>query len=196
MKFNETSLAHGLSHRLYYEQGYDVAEIHIDKLYYILFRGIAGTLKDNKSKEHPTSFVINELDGKMVAAMTVEYFENGDNPGNWTLTWTFDEEDLPANTKKIELQNDLTHSYFRVASGEKYGIIFEDRTCLVVTMTYCAEHLYKWLDENAKEGSTIDVELDNVFSASVVVEDGKKVMSVEPAGEIKTFIKEDAAIEA
>jgi hypothetical protein len=131
----------------------------------------------------------------MVAAMTIEYFDNKENPGNWTLTWTFNEEDLPANTNKLDLQNDNTHPYFRVAAGEKYGIKFYDRSALVILMTVAAEQLYKWLDENAKEGSIIDIELESVFTASVEVVDGNKVFAVEPAGEIKTLIKDDSAIE-
>ena len=196
MEFNSTNLPHNISHGLYNEKGYDVAETHIDKLYYTLFYAVANALKDNKSKDTPTSFMITEVSGKPIAAATVEYFDGkGDNPGNWSLVWTFNPDEVPANATKLDLQNDLTHSYFRVIAGDKYGMKFYDRTSIVTLMTYSLEQLYKWLDENAKEGSIIDIELESVFTASVEVVDGKKVFAVEPAGEIKTLIKDDSAIE-
>lgn len=192
-KFNDTNLAHNLSEILYNEKYYTVAEAHADKLFVILFNGIAETLKDNKDKTIPTTFIIDELDGKFIAGCTLEYFDG--NPGNWSLTWTFDENDVPANAKKVQLQNDLTHHYFRIVAIEKFGIKFLDRSAMTCLMTCCVEQLYKWLDENAKEGEEVGIELDSVFKAWVEVKDGKKIFAVEPAGEIKTLIKDDAAIE-
>jgi len=196
MEFNSTNLPHMISRGLYDEKGYDVAETHIDKLYYTLFFGVANILKDNKSKEAPTTFMITEVSGKPVAAATVEYFDGkGDNPGNWSLVWTFDPETIPKEGTKLDLQNDLTHSYFRVIAGDKYGMKFYDRTSIVTLMTYVVEQLYKWLDENAKEGEVVEIELDGIFNAKVEIVDGKKVFAIEPMGEVKTIIKDDSAIE-
>ena len=50
-------------------------------------------------------------------------------------------------------------------------------------------------NENASEKEEVGVELDGVFQARVAVEDGKKVFAIEPAGEIKVLIKDDASIE-
>ena len=196
MEFYSTNLAHNISHGLYNEKGYDVAETHIDKLFYTIFYGVSSVLKDNKSKDAPTTFLITEISGKPVAAATVEYFEGeGNNPGNWSLVWTFNPEDIPANTVKLELQNDLTHSDFRAIAGDKYGMTFRDRTCIITLITFCVEQLYKWLDENAKEGEVVEIELEGVFTAKVEVVDGSKVFVIDPAGEVKTLIKDDSAIE-
>lgn len=196
MEFMSTSLPHNMSDGLYNEKGYDVAETHIDKLFYTLFFGVANLLKDNKSKDAPTTFLITEVAGKPVASATVEYFDGeGDNPGNWSLVWSFNPDDIPANATKLDLQNDLTHSYFRVIAGEKWGMKFFDRTSIVTLMTYSVEQLYKWLDENAKEGEVVDIELEGVFSAKVEIKDGEKVFAIEPMGELKTVIKDDSAIE-
>ena len=53
----------------------------------------------------------------------------------------------------------------------------------------------KWLEANAVEGEEVGVELDGIFQASVAVENGEKVFSLVPDGEIKKLIKDDAAIE-
>lgn len=196
MEFNSTNLAHNIAHGLYNEKGYDVAEAHVEKLYYTLFYGVAEILKDRMNKEVPTSFLITEISGKPVAAATVEYFEGkGNNPGNWSLVWTFNPNEIPDNAEKIEIQNDLTHSYFREIAGTKYGMRFFDRTAIITLMTYIVEQLYKWLDENAKEGETVEIELDSIFTAKVEIVDGEKVFAIDPAGEVKTVIKDDSSIE-
>ena len=195
MEFASTNLPHNISHGLYHEKGYDVAEAHVDKLFYVIFYGTSNLLKDTKSQNQPTTFMITGLKDKPVAAATVEYFDNNDNPGNWSLTWTFNPDDIPENAVKIDLQDDNTHSYFRVIAGEKYGMKFYDRTSIVTLITYCMEQLYKWLDENAKEDAPVEIELDGIFNAKVEVVDGKKIFAIDPAGEVKTIIKDDASIE-
>ncbi len=195
MEFTSTNLPHNISHGLYHEKGYDVAETHIDKLFYVIMFGTANLLKDTKSKDAPTAFILTNIKNKPVAAAIVEYFDNGDNPGNWSLSWTFDPEKIPENAVKINLQDDNTHSYFRIIAGEKYGMKFYDRTSIITLITYCMEQLYKWLDENAKEDQVTEIELDGIFNAKVEVVDGVKVFAIEPAGEVKTIIKDDASIE-
>jgi hypothetical protein len=196
MEFNSTNLPHNMSHGLYNEKGYDVGEAHIEKIFTVIFNGVAGILKDQKSKDNPVTFCITELDGKPVAFATVEYFDaEGENPGNWSMVWGFNPDDIPENATRIDLQNDLTHSYFREVAGNKYGMKFHDRTSIVTLITYAMEQLYKWLDENAKEGEVVEIELDSVFTAKVEIVDGVKVFAIDPAVEIKTIIKDDASIE-
>ena len=196
MEFMSTNLPHNISHGLYHELSYDVAEAHVDKLFYTLMFGAASILNDIKSKEAPSVLIINNIKGKSVAAAIVEYFDNGDKPGNWSLRWTFDPEDIPETTAtKVDLLNPNTQPHFRAVAGEKYGMGFHDSTAIVVLLTYCIEQLYKWLDENAKEGETVEIELDGIFQAKVEVIDGVKVFALDPAGEVKTIIKDDASIE-
>ena len=196
MEFASTNLPHNVASGLYNEKGYDVSETHIDKLYYTLFYGVASALKGNMSKDAPLVFLITEVTNKPIAFAKVEYFEGeGNKPGNWSLVWSFNPDEIPANAVTLDLQNDLTHSYFREIAGNKYGMRFHDRTAVVTLMTYIVEQLYKWLDENAKEGETVEIELENIFTAKVEIVDGVKVFAIDPAGEVKTIIKDDSAIE-
>lgn len=197
MKLFDTTLPQNYSKGLFDEKGYDLSETHTDKILYSVFTATSNLLNNAKSKDHPTSFEFATFDGKFVAAAIVQFFENEDptKPGNWSLVWTFNESDIPAGTNRIYLKNPDTHNYFRAAAGEKYGIRFKDASCLIILHTYVFEQLYKWLDENAEEGKEISVELDSIFQARVAIENGEKVFALEPAGEIKMLIKDDAAIE-
>lgn len=197
MKLFDTTLPQNYSKGLFDEKGYDLSEAHTDKILYTVFTGTSNLLNNAKSKEHPTSFEFTTLDGKVVAVAIVQYFENEDSskPGNWSLVWSFDEADIPAGTNRIQLKDPQSHSYFRAVAGEKYGIRFNDASCLINLLTYIFEQMRKWLDENAEDGKEVSVEYDAVFQARVAVENGEKVFALEPAGEIKMLIKDDAAIE-
>lgn len=199
MKVNlfDSTLPQNYSKGLLEDKYYDIAPEHTDKFAYTLFTATANLLSFAKSKDHPTTFEFYTVDNRFVAAAIVEFFENEDpnKPGNWSLVWTFYENDVPTNANRINIKDVDTHSYFRSVAGDKYGIRFVNTECLVNTMTYLLEQIKKWLDENAKEGEEVCVTQDSIFQARVVVENGEKVFALEPAGEIKMLIKEDASIE-
>ena len=163
----------------------------------VIFTGTANLLSQAKSKDKATAFTFRKIDGSLIAAAVVQYFENEDkkNPGNWSLVWTFDEADIPENSLLIDFSDTQTHSYFRAVAGEKYGMRFEGVAELVDCLVYALSTLKKWLDENAKENAETSIELDGFFQARVAVENGEKIFAIEPDGEIKNLIKDDAAIE-
>ena len=197
MKLNDSTLPQNFSKCLFEEKNYDLAAEHTDKFSYVLFTAVSNLLNGAKSKERPTSFEFETIDGNLVAAAICQYFPNEDpeKPGNWSLVWTFDKADIPENCNRISLKDPQTHSYFRSIAGDKYGIRFKTPESLVSLMTIILEQIHKWLDENAKENEEVSIEQDAVFQARVAVEGGQKVFALEPAGEIKMLIKDDAAIE-
>ena len=197
MKLFETTLPQMYSKALFEEKCFDLAPEHTDKMFDTLFTGTSNLLKSIKSLEKPVAFLIKELNGKMVAAAICQYFKNDDasQPGNFSLVWTFDESDIPENALITSIDDTKTHSFFIAVAGSKYGIRFKDASCIVNTLGYTMVQLKKWLDENAKEGTIVSVELDGIFQGRVEVQNGVKVFAVEPDGEIKNLIKDDAAIE-
>ena len=197
MKLMETQLPEMYSTGLYQEKCYDLAPEYTKNIFDVLFTGTANLLNHVKTTDHPVAYVFESVDSRFISAALVQYFENSDesNPGNWSLVWTFNEEDLPDNTLRISVNDPQSHSYIRTAAVDKYSMLFDDVDSLVVCNVYALEQLHKWLDENAKEGTEIVIELDGIFQARVAVENGEKVFAIEPAGEIKNLIKDDAAIE-
>ena len=197
MKINDSTLPHIYSKGLFDEFAFDLAEAHADKICDILFTGTSDALNELKKKDQPVTFEFYKVDGSFVAGAICQYFENEDpeKPGNWSLVWTFDESDIPENAVRYSLNNDQTHSYFRGTAGNKWGIRFKHPEAIKTTLTYMLQQIYNWLDQNAKENEEVTLEQDGVFQARVAVENGEKVFALEPAGEIKMLIKDDAAIE-
>lgn len=197
MKFVETTLPGNYSRDLYEDNNLDIAAEHVDKIFDVAVTAVADILSHTKSMNHPTAFVFNDLGKNFVAAAIVQYFESSDKdtPGNWSLVWTFEEGDIPANAVTISLDDPSSHTSFRGIAASKYGITFKDTGCLTTCIISTMVQLKKWLDENAKEGAEVIIEQDSLFQARVSVENGQKVFAMEVDGEIKNLIKDDAAIE-
>lgn len=197
MKLFDTQMPQMYSKALFEEKCTDLAPEHTGKMLDVVFTGTANLLNQAKSKEKATVFTFRKINGDLIAAAMVRFFENEDtnNPGNWSLVWTFDDADIPEGALVIDLSDSQTHSYFRAVAGEKYGMRFEDTAAMTDCLTYALIHVKKWLDENAKEGAEVSLEFDGFFQARVAIENGEKVFAIEPDGEIKNLIKDDAAIE-
>ena len=197
MKLYDTNLPNNYARGLYDEKGMNLAPEHTDKIADVTFTATAMLLNGSKNKDNPVALKFEREDGSMVAAAIIQYFENNDsdNPGNWNLVFTFDEADIPKNTNVLTLMNPMVHPFFRSIAGDKYHFTFKTANNIVELPTYFMEQLRKWLDENTKEGEEASVELDGVFQARGAVEGGEKIFSIEPAGEIKMLIKDDASIE-
>lgn len=198
MKLTDTQLPSIYSNALYEEKYLNLAPEHLDKMYDILFTGTANLLSNAKSTTRPASFVFNADNGTFIAGAVIKYFPNADDagsPGNWSFIWTFDEADIPTDGLKMSIADTQTHSYFISAAGEKYGIQYKNESAIVTLLTMAMSQLKKWLDQNAKENEEVSIECDGIFVARVAVEGGEKVFAIEPDGEIKNLIKDDAAIE-
>ena len=197
MKLFDTQMPQMYSKALFEEKCTDLAPEHTGKMLDVVFTGTANLLNQAKSKEKATVFTFRKINGDLIAAAMVRFFENEDtnNPGNWSLVWTFDDADILEGALVIDLSDSQTHSYFRAVAGEKYGMRFEDTAAMTDCLTYALIHVKKWLDENAKEGAEVSLEFDGFFQARVAIENGEKVFAIEPDGEIKNLIKDDAAIE-
>lgn len=196
MKLFDTTLPGNYSKGLFEEKNADLALEHTDKMYDTIFTGAANLLNQSKSKDNATALCFRNVDHTLIAAAIVQFFPGeGEDPGNWSLVWTFDEADIPEGSVIIEFENPQTHSYFRSVAGQKYGMRFEGVTEIMDCLTYALLQLKKWLDENAKEGSEVTVEQDGIFQAKVVVENGEKVFALIPGSETKVLIKDDQSIE-
>ena len=177
---------------------YDFDQEHVYKILDSLVTGVSNCLSDIKSKDYPVAFEFREPNKTFICAALVQYFPNEDDatkPGNWNYSWTFNEDDVPKNARVCQPYDPQLFCYFRAAAHTKFGMIFEKLEFMGDMFRYLLTTIKQWLDENAAEGEVMGIELDDVIQFRVAIEDGEKVMSIEPSGEVKQLIKDDAAIE-
>ena len=168
-------------------------------LYRVLFASIADTLKINQKKEYSRigmSMKDDKGNFKLGAILNFRKPEEGaeEDTGNWYLEMTFYPEDMTNLDYEVDNHSDI---FVRCASIEAntitYGrfrsvdIMYNMFNCVIDTLT-------TFLDTNAREGEEYSVQLQGIFTASVVIEDGKKIMSIVPGEYIKQLIKNDAVL--
>ena len=198
VKLNETNIPQNFSTGMYNDKGYDLSRDHTSLIADILFTGVSECLGDVKTKEHPVAFVFKKNNDEFIAAAVVQYIENKDDKnkaGAWSYVWTWDQDDVPKNARLVGPENAEMGVYFRGVSKNKYGAAFRDQAAIIEVTRYFLETLSKWLEENASESEEIAVEEPGVFQAAIAIENGVRVKSLVPEGEIKKLIKDDSAIE-
>ena len=170
-------------------------------LYRVVFFTIAEMLKHYKSKTTTrVGFILKDTNGQFKFGAVLNYHapeegdDSDDDKGNYTLEFTLNEEDL----KDCDMVVD-NHSDLFVTCATKYAsdVMYARFT----TMEYCnilfieaIDTLVKFLDANASETDEVSVVYKGVFTATVTVVGGNKVISIVPGEMIKQFIKGDASL--
>ena len=168
-------------------------------MYRIIFTAIADVLKHNQSTDAKRiGFSLKDAKGnfKFGAILTFKKPEEGseEDSGNWFLEFTFDQADMTNLNVEIDNHSDV---FVKCAAMEAQQICYGRfrSTDSMYDMIICAiDTLVQFLDVNAVEGDTVDVTLRGIFTASVAVEDGEKVMSIVPGEYIKQIIKNDSVL--
>ena len=194
----DTSMPSALNEICLYEYSWDIRPEFAPKMLECIFITTSEILSSAKLMDKPVALVYRKPNKEMVAAAIVQFFPNNDDPskpGNWSLVWTFNESDIPENANIMEGTDNNVYVYYRAVAGSKFNFEYDGTDVINLLNVLCLGEVKKWLDENAKENDIVCMNLDNVFQARVSVENGIKVFAIEPAGEIKMLIKDDASIE-
>ena len=199
VKLNETNIPQNFSTGMYNDKGYDISRDHTSLVADVLFTGVSECLGDVKTKDQPVAFVFKKNNDEFIAAAVVQFIDNKDDKsktGSWSYTWTWNQDDVPNNSKIFGPEMPELGVYFRGVSKNKYGAAFRDQAAIIEVTRYFLETLSKWLEENVVETEEIAVEEPGIFQAAICIENGQRVKSLVPEGEIKKLIKDDAAIES
>jgi len=197
MQFEETSISKIFSLNTAEKSGglTTIPEEYVDKVIKTAIMAIADYARVLKSKEKPVAVVIDDLKGNVLLAAVVRYHEGeGDMPGNWSFEWTFYEDDIK-DCARFSVSEVKCHQFFIDRAKSAFRMTYSSPSYIYLGCQEFANSLIEWLDTNAKENEEVEVEMDGYFKASVVVENGKKIMSFVPDGAIKRLIKDDAALE-
>lgn len=167
--------------------------------YRTVFASIADTLKIHQSKNSPRiGLTMKDDKGHFKLGAILNYQkpeeDSEEDSGNWYLEFTLDEADMT----DLDISTD-THSdiFVRCAAEEASNICYgRFRSVEIMYNMYnCAiDNIIKFLDVNASEAEEVEVSLRGIFTASVAIEGGKKIMSIVPGEYIKQIVKNDSAL--
>jgi len=196
MNFNETSISAKFSQDIT-NLGVDIQPQYTHYLFDSLFMAVSDFLGIVKSKDVKTALVIADLKGNFRFAALVGYHpnENEDIPGNWSFEFTFNENDIDKNVK---VYNSTDTQFLRVlatCAKDLHNFRYASPELVPDVLVLIIDTLKSWLDLNAVEGEEKTIELPGFFTASVAIENGEKIFSVTPDGNLKRLVKGDAELE-
>lgn len=161
-----------------------------------LFLAIGDFLRGVKKKKAKTCLVVSDIAGDFIMAGVVEYNESEDKESqdNWNFYFTFNEEDIKDATNK----HVSTETPFKVVLGKRLAensLKISESEYIDPMVCMLCNKISSFLDQNAKKDEEVELVLDEIFIATVAIEDDKPVKSLLPGGEVKYLIKDDASTE-
>ena len=169
------------------------------------FAATAAFLSANKISDtnKAVALVLTDLTSQFKFAAFVQYHENTENPdepGNWSFTMTFNEEDLDSlekkkAVKKILYNDDAFTATFCKVAYDVSALEFMHSTYYLDAYFLIIDTLIQVLDREAKPNEVVDIEVPGYITASVSVENDEKVFAITPDGYLKAIIKNDKALE-
>jgi hypothetical protein len=198
-EFDQTSIPSQYSINLKDNTGIIWVDSRSADLYRTLFSAIADTLKIYQDKNLARIGMIMKDDKgnfKFGAVLNYTKPEEGseEDSGNWYLEFTFYPEDMINLDREIDNHSD---TFVRCAAQETQTICygrFRNIGYMYSMFGIAIDTLISFLDTNASETEEVEVCLRGVFTASVAVEGGKKIMSIVPGECIKQIIKGDSVL--
>lgn len=197
--FNQTSIPGQFSVNLLEKYKMNWADTNTANIFRVMFTAIADILKSKQDKNVPRiGFSMKDDKGnfKLGAIMTYRKpdAEEEEDSGNWYLEMTFDPEDMVDLDKEID---NHTSEFTVVSNDEAHriaGARFNKVEYIHIIFGCIVDTIIDFLDANASEAEDVSVTLNGVFTASVAIENGIKVMSIVPGEIIKQIIKEDSIL--
>lgn len=151
--------------------------------------------KDKTPKAKKVGFIFKTLKGEFVFGSILSFHKTSeeDDSGNWYLEFTFDAEDMQ-DSDFGSIGDNHSNEYYTALCG-KLREIMNATPRSVNPMQLMTEEMFStiknFLDVNASETEEVELVMPGVFTASIVVEDGKKYMSMVPGEAVKQQIKDD-----
>lgn len=178
-------------------QGYQWDPSDVETVFKGLMISLGSFLADKKSKTAKTAIKVQDTSGPLLLAGIVEYHEGIDEetPGNYSFTLTNNAEDLEGIQNIFDISNMGFEQVALFVAFNDMKMQFGNYAHLHKLFVFACQCLTEWLDEQAKEGEVVDIEVPGYIVASVGIEDGAKVMSFTVGSNCKVLIKDDASIE-
>ena len=176
-----------------------------DRIAKVIFAGISVYLSRRKvsKPDEAVAWILQDMSGGFKFAAIVEYHineANPDEPGNWSYTMTFNEEDIIELEKKKTLRKFLAGDEVFKSTLDKTaydvgGFTFGRETFMYNSCLLTVDTILQVLDHEAVEGQVVDIEIPGYVTASVSIQNGEKVFAIVPSGQMKQLIKSDIALD-
>lgn len=192
MNINETNIYQGFSIMLQ-EHGMSCDTLQHEYSTKGVFNGLAVFLRDCKNIKEAVCLTITDFKGEMLIAAYCKYIapvdgESDETAGSWLIDYTFNKEDIPENAKITDIKEPACFNAFNVGA-DMVGYEYKLESDIIIIAIATIKSIVDWLDTNAKETEEVSVEHPGLFTATVVVEKGVKIIGIVVDEELKGITK-------
>lgn len=175
-----------------------LSQDNIPDLYRVVFNTITTILKYQRNKNNPhIGFALKNEAGEFRFGAILDYHApegDEDDTGNWTLSFTFNEEDMNGLD---EVYDNFSDMFFTAACQEVRSTMYgelHDTPSATRLFVAAIDVLLQQLDALSNSGEDIELTMPGIFMACAGFEDGQKVYSIIPGHNIKQQIKDDKGL--
>lgn len=195
---NKSSVLGQLSQNLLERDCMSVTPEVCGSIYKVLISSIPSFLFAKKSKDAgKVGLKIEDPKGNTTIGGIVTYHKpdgEDDDKGNWSLEFTFDNDDLADISSIYESSSsEFVQVYERLASEIFHGSFLTPQWATTI-FTECVVTLKEVLKANAVEGKIFEIVEDGYFIASSTIEGGEVIYAIVPGDMMKTIVKDDSAL--
>ncbi len=196
MNFNETTIGAKFSQDIN-NLGIMIEPQFSSYLFDSFFMAASDFLGLVKSRDVKTALIVSDLKGKFRFGAIVAYHpnENEDIPGNWSFEMTFNEDDIPKDARTYTSTDTQFLRVLATVAKDLHNFRYAAPETVPEILVLVIDTLKTWLDMNAVEGEEKSIELPGYFTAVVAIENGEKIFSITPDGNLKRLVKGDSELE-
>lgn len=198
--YTESNIPNQYGNNLKNRHQMEIWEQTCSDIYRVLFSTLADVLKTEGSKNHAPKIAVALYDEKgifKVGAILTYRAPDADeeeDSGNWYLEFTFNEEDIEDIDKVFSNHDSIFDLHAVQNLSNICHATFREKRWISIMFCTAIDTIKEFLDVNATEEDEISVVMRGVFTASVVVENGIKCMTIVPGEVIKQIVKNDSIL--
>lgn len=199
IKFEETTIPANMCSKVQRDAGWVLMPVMPKMLMEIMLSSSVSYLKQNLGDDNAMAIIFTDEQEKALLAVVARNHqsENAGEPGNMSLELVVDMDDISdiPEAKKVLFTDETFMPLFDITSYKMYRATYGSAEFSIGLIRALLGELFLWLDTNAKAEEEVTIDLVGFAEFTVGVEDGQKVMSFVPSGELKREIKDDKKLE-
>lgn len=199
--YTDSGIANHYANNLMNRYRMEVWEQTCSDIYRVVFSTLADLLKDESTRNPKSKIAAALYDEKGVfkigAILTYRAPDEDEeeDSGNYYLEMTFDESDIEGIENVFSNHSSPTFDLFAARNMSTIcSAVFKEKRWITILFCTAIDTLREFLDTNASEEEDIDVVMRGVFTASVTVKNGIKIMTIVPGEVIKQIVKNDSIL--
>lgn len=152
-------------------------------------------LKRVRKNDKCVALIVDEVGSEPALVCILTHHEaDGEGQSNFTFELSFNKEDVPEDAVIYNINDNPFYSVSSQVGMSLHGLIYNTPTHISIIYYVAFKVIKEWLLQNC-DTEEMTLVLPGYFTATAANENGEKVLSIVPDGQLTRTVKDDAEIE-